>query len=128
MKKTGFLALIQPFMKSVQNVNNKELNEALNELYLEQEDYDSLKASISTYTAFDSAALAKQCENHELAQFRRIAAFLYRRAKQYEISMKISMKDQEYRVKFIFCFFSKKSLIFFYHRVILTSQTPKLQK
>lgn len=43
MKKTGFLALIQPFMKSVQNVNNKELNEALNDLYLEQEDYDSLK-------------------------------------------------------------------------------------
>lgn len=35
MKKTGFLALIQPFMKSVQNVNNKELNEALNDLYLE---------------------------------------------------------------------------------------------
>lgn len=47
MKRSGYIALIQPFLKSVQNINNKELNEALNELYLEAEDYDSLKTSIS---------------------------------------------------------------------------------
>lgn len=35
MRKTGYLKLILSFMKSVQNVNNKELNEALNEVYLE---------------------------------------------------------------------------------------------
>jgi len=53
MKKTGHLALITPFLKSVQNVNNKELNEALNEIHLDAQDYESLKQSISTYEAFD---------------------------------------------------------------------------
>ena len=43
MRKTGYLKLIIPFLKSVQNVNNKELNEALNEMYLDMEDYETLK-------------------------------------------------------------------------------------
>lgn len=43
MRKTGYLPLITPFLRSVQNVNNKELNEALNEIHLESEDYESLK-------------------------------------------------------------------------------------
>ena len=47
MRKTGYLKLITPFLKSVQNVNNKELNEALNEIYLELEDFEALKSSIS---------------------------------------------------------------------------------
>lgn len=43
MKKTGFLALCTPFLKSVQNANNKEVNEALNEIFMEMEDYDALR-------------------------------------------------------------------------------------
>ena len=101
MKKTGYLALITPFLKSVQNVNNKELNEALNEIHLEAQDYESLKASISTYEAFDASALAKLCEKHEITQFRRIASYLYRKAKLYEVSINLSKADKEYRVQYI---------------------------
>jgi clathrin heavy chain len=53
MRKTGYLPLVTPFLKSVQNVNNKDVNEALNEIYLETEDYEELRKSISTYENFD---------------------------------------------------------------------------
>ena len=56
IKRTGYLALISPFMKSVQSQNNQAINEALNEIYFENEDYDSLRKSIVQYDNFDSAS------------------------------------------------------------------------
>lgn len=49
MRKTGYLPLAVPFLKSVQNVNNKEVNEALNEIYFEIEDHQSLRDSVNLY-------------------------------------------------------------------------------
>ena len=46
MKKTGYLALIAPFLQQVQNVNNKEVNDALNEIYLEAEEFELLRESV----------------------------------------------------------------------------------
>ena len=43
MKRTGYIALITPFLKSVQSQNISAVNEALNEIYLENEDYESLR-------------------------------------------------------------------------------------
>ena len=42
MTKTGYVALATPFLKSVQNANNKEVNECLNEIFLENQDHESL--------------------------------------------------------------------------------------
>lgn len=42
MSKTGYIGLITPFLKQVQNANNKEVNECLNEIFLENQDYESL--------------------------------------------------------------------------------------
>lgn len=81
MRKTGYIALIAEFLKSVQMQNIKEVNDALNEIYFELEDYVALRESVSEYETFDQVALAKQCEKHQLLEFRRIAAFLYRRAR-----------------------------------------------
>jgi hypothetical protein len=39
MRRFGVVSLIAPFLKSVQASNTKEVNEALNEIYLENEDY-----------------------------------------------------------------------------------------
>jgi len=36
MKRTGYIALIEPFLKSVQPQNFAAVNEALNEIYLEK--------------------------------------------------------------------------------------------
>jgi len=43
MRKAGHLPLITPFLKSVQNQNNSAVNEALNEIHVENEDHESLK-------------------------------------------------------------------------------------
>jgi len=56
--------LIAPFLKSVQAQNISAVNEALNEIYLENEDFESLRASIKEYDSFESMSLATNLENH----------------------------------------------------------------
>lgn len=79
LKKTGYIELVLPFLKQVQVNNNQQVNETLNEVFLAQEDYESLWKSIRNNEQFDSQALARQTEGHELVEFRRIAAYLYRK-------------------------------------------------
>jgi clathrin heavy chain len=51
--------LTTPFLKQVQNANNKEVNEALNDIFLESEEYELLRESVQTYENFDQMALAR---------------------------------------------------------------------
>ena len=83
MKRTGYISLITPFLKSVQNQNISAVNEAVNEIYLENEDYESLRQSIKEYDSFESLKLASDLERHELLECRRIAALLYRKNKKF---------------------------------------------
>ena len=94
MRKAGHLTLIEPFLKSVQNQNVSAVNEALNEIYVENEDYESLRASITEYDNYESLNLAHQIENHELLEFRRIAAIIYRKNNKWDKSLEISKKDE----------------------------------
>ena len=50
-------------------------------------------SSIDSYSSFDQIALAQQLENHELVEFRRISAHLYKLNKRYERSLELSKKD-----------------------------------
>jgi len=94
MRKAGHLTLIEPFLKSVQTQNVGAVNEALNEIYVENEDYESLRSSINEYDNFESLNLATQIENHELLEFRRIAAIIYRKNDKWSKSLEISKKDE----------------------------------
>lgn len=94
MRKAGHLTLIEPFLKSVQNQNLSAVNEALNEIYVENEDYEGLRSSITEYDNFESLSLAQQIENHELLEFRRIAAIIYRKNTKFDKSIEISKKDE----------------------------------
>ena len=78
------LQLVKPYVRSVQNLNNKAVNEALNGLLINEEDYNGLKTSIDAFDNFDNIALAQQLERHELIEFRRIAAYLYKGKKSSE--------------------------------------------
>jgi len=93
MKRTGQMALISPFLKSVQGQNISAVNEALNDIYLENEDFESLRSSIKEYDSFESLQLAQDLENHQLLECRRISSLLYRKAKKYQKSIDISKKD-----------------------------------
>jgi clathrin heavy chain len=93
MKRTGQIALIAPFLKSVQSQNISAVNEALNEIYLENEDFEALRSSIKEYDSFESLSLANDLETHQLLECRRIAALLYRKNKKYQKSIELSKKD-----------------------------------
>lgn len=95
------MALITPFLKSVQTVNNQAVNEALNQIYFEAEDYEELRRSVTTYESFDPLTLAKDTQNHQILEFRRISAFLYRKIQRFAESIALSKQDEIYRVTII---------------------------
>merc|ERR1719233_1336182 len=65
----------------------------LTELYVEEEDYTSLRDSIDTYETFDQITLATTMQTHELLEFRRISAYLYKMSKRWKRSIELSKKD-----------------------------------
>ena len=97
LKKNSALALAAPFLKSVQSANNYDVNEALNEIFIEEEDPESLKTSILKYSAYDQLTLAKKIENHPILEFKRISALVYRKNKKFAESIEISKKLNFYK-------------------------------
>lgn len=78
----------------MQHDNLAAVNEAVNSLFVKAEEYRKLRESVDTYPNFDQIALAQQLENHELLEFRRISAHLYKGAKRFEKSIELSKKDE----------------------------------
>lgn len=96
--RIGHLKLVKPYLRSVQTNNNKSVNEALNEVLIQEEDYESLRKSIDTFDNFDTIALAQQLEKHELLEFRRIAAYLYMSNNRWAQSVELCKKDKLFKV------------------------------
>ncbi|CAF0843469.1 unnamed protein product [Adineta ricciae] len=91
------LPLVKPYLRSVQNINNKAINEALNNLLIEEEDYQGLRNSIDAYDNFDNISLAQRLEKHELIEFRRIAAYLYKGNNRWKQAVELCKKDRLYK-------------------------------
>jgi clathrin heavy chain len=94
LRKNNALELSIEYLKSVQKENLTVINEALNEMYIDEEDHEALRSSIDDYDNFDQIALAQKAEKHELLEFRRIAAYIYKRNKRYSQSVELSKKDK----------------------------------
>ncbi|KAK7849835.1 clathrin heavy chain 1 [Quercus suber] len=124
MRKAGHLRLVKPYMVAVQSNNVSAVNEALNEIYIEEEDYDRLRESIDLHDNFDQIGLAQkvrlkssrywkflmveliltcvndtnvQIEKHELLEMRRVAAYIYKKAGRWKQSIALSKKDNLYK-------------------------------
>ncbi|GMH83342.1 hypothetical protein TrST_g4351 [Triparma strigata] len=96
-RKSDALSLVMPYLKSVQKENLTAVNEAVNEILTEDEDYEALRTSIDEYDNFDQIALAQKLEKHELLEFRRIAAYVYKKNKRWGPSMNLSKQDKMYK-------------------------------
>jgi clathrin heavy chain len=97
-EKSDNIPLIKSYLVAVQSRNIEAVNNALNELYMEEEDYKSLKDSTTTYGNFDTVALANRLEKHELLEFRRIAAQLHIRNKRnFQHSIDLLLQDKLYK-------------------------------
>lgn len=97
VKKTKHLALLLPYLKAAQQHNISAVNEAINELYVEGEQYDDLRHSIEEFDNFDQIALAHMLERHELVEMRRISALVYKKNKKYKQSIDLSKEDKMFK-------------------------------
>lgn len=59
-------------------LNIEAVNDAYNDLLIEEEDYKTLRDSIDSFDNFNNINLAQRLEKHELLEFRRLAAHLYK--------------------------------------------------
>ena len=69
----------------------------MNELFIEEEDYVSLRDSIDQHGNIDQLDIAKRLEKHELLEFRRIAAHLYKKNRRWRQSIALSKQDRLFR-------------------------------
>jgi len=99
LRRTGDWAVQvgQAYMKSVQKYNLSPVNEALNELLVEEEDYEALRKSIDSFNNFNMIALASNLATHELLEFRRISAYVYRCNKKWTHSIDLSKNDRMWK-------------------------------
>lgn len=95
--KSDNIPLIKPFLLSVQSQNKREVNNALNDLLIEEEDYKTLRDSVSNYDNYDAMDLAQRLEKHDLVFFRQIAANIYRKNKRWEKSIALSKQDKLFK-------------------------------
>merc|ERR1719271_879645 len=94
LRKVGHLPLVRAYLLATQPMNIKEVNDALYELYVQEEDHESLAAGVVEFTNFDAIEMAQMCEKHQLLQFRRIGAMLYKNAKKWTQSIALSKQDK----------------------------------
>lgn len=97
LRKKDALSLAMEYMKAVQKENLSVVNEALNEIFIAEEDYEALRTSIDDFDNFDQIFLAQKVEKHELLEFRRIAAYIYKRNKRWAQSVQLSKEDRMYK-------------------------------
>lgn len=97
IRKEKQLPLVLPYLKQVQQLDLAPVNEAINELYAEGEQYDELRESITAFSNFDQIALATLLEKHELVEMRRLCAMVYKKNKRYKQSIELSKLDKMYK-------------------------------
>lgn len=96
-QKSDDLPMIKPFLLNVQGQNKRTVNDAINDLLIEEEDYKTLRDSVETHDNYDAVDLAARLEKHELVFFRQIAASIYRKSKRWEKSIALSKQDKLYK-------------------------------
>lgn len=96
-EKSDNIPLIKPFLINVQSQNKRAVNDAINDLLIEEEDYKTLRDSVENYDNYEAVALAQRLEKHELVFFRQIAANIYRKNKRWDKSIALSKQDKLFK-------------------------------
>lgn len=96
-EKSDNIPLIKPFLLNVQPQNKRAVNDAINDLLIEEEDYKTLRDSVESYDNYEAVALAQRLEKHDLVFFRQIAASIYRKNKRWDKSIALSKQDKLYK-------------------------------
>ncbi|KAJ8263472.1 hypothetical protein COCON_G00159290 [Conger conger] len=93
------LQLVKPYLRSVQSHNWVVCWVVIN--------WVGLRASIDAYDNFDNISLAQRLERHELIEFRRIAAYLYKGNNRWTQSVELCKQDRLYKDAMLYAAESK---------------------
>ncbi|KAL4063210.1 armadillo-type protein [Scleroderma citrinum] len=96
-RQIDHIPLVRSYLIAVQHLNIEAVNDAYNDLLIEEEDYKTLRDSIDSFDNFNNIALAQRLEKHDLLEFRRLAAHLYKKNTRWEESISLSKQDKLYR-------------------------------
>lgn len=96
-RQIDHIPLIRSYLIAVQHLNIEAVNDAYNDLLIEEEDYKTLRDSIDSFDNFNNISLAQRLEKHELLEFRRLAAHLYKKNGRWEESIALSKQDKLYK-------------------------------
>ena len=96
-EKSDNIPLIKPFLLNVQSQNKRAVNDAINDLLIEEEDHKQLRDSVDNFDNYEAVALAQRLEKHDLVFFRQIAANIYRKNKRWDKSIQLSKQDKLYK-------------------------------
>lgn len=94
LKKADQFPLASGFLLSGLKLDIPEVNEAVFDLLIEEEDHAQLRSLLGTVESFGMLELARRLENSELLEFRRIAVYLYNRLKLWDESIALSQRDR----------------------------------
>lgn len=97
VRKLVPMAFIRGYLESNQNRNLKKVNEALHELFIEEQNFAALRHSVETYDNFNSEELSQRLEKMELFEFRKIALLLHRKNKRYNYAINVALKNALYQ-------------------------------
>jgi len=97
ISNTTSCALILKYLLHIQHNDVSVVNDAIHEVFIEEENFTALRTSIEEHKQFDQIGLAQKLETHELLEFRRIAAALYKQNQRFEKAIELSKKDNLYQ-------------------------------
>ncbi|CAD6563669.1 MAG: hypothetical protein CYPHOPRED_000018 [Cyphobasidiales sp. Tagirdzhanova-0007] len=97
LMKHDHLPLVKPYLIAIKGNDLEAVNSAFHDLLIEEEDAATLRDSIDTNSSFDGPNLASRLEKHDLLEFRRIAAHLYKKSGRWDDSIALSKADKLYK-------------------------------
>eukprot|EP00659_Diplonema_papillatum_P014992 gene14992-22888_t len=95
--RLGRVDCIKPWLLSVQRVNNKVVNEAINDLFIEEEDYDALRTSLQAHTNYERLSLCEKLGKHPLMEMRRVSSWLHAESGRFQVAIDQAFDDKLYR-------------------------------
>lgn len=93
LRRLRFLPLAKKYLLHVQHDDVDTINEAVNEMAIEEDDFKALRKSVYQHEQFDQIALAQKLESNPLIEFRRISSHLYRTNGRFDKAVELSKKD-----------------------------------
>lgn len=94
-------------------------------MLIDEEDYQGLRTSIDAFDNFDNIALAQKLEKHELIEFRRIAAYLYKGNNRWKQSVELCKKDRLFKVRLLRVHFWDAVVVFVWLIMIVRNMVAK---